>query len=171
MHVPTHILSGWVVGNLFPLTPRERLFCMIVATVPDLDGVGIVFGDNVYQRWHHVACHNLPFCIVVTAVLAVLSRRAPAGRFGDALLYAALFHLHLVMDYFGSGPGWPIVYLWPFSGFQFINWQAWELASSQNTTAAAVLLLVTVGIARRKRRTPLELLMPSLDAKLVGRSL
>ncbi|MDB5327590.1 MAG: hypothetical protein JWM57_3159, partial [Phycisphaerales bacterium] len=33
MHIPTHILSGWVVGNACPLRPGERLACMIAATV------------------------------------------------------------------------------------------------------------------------------------------
>ena len=170
MHIPTHILSGWVLGNLFPLTPRERLGAMIAATVPDLDGLGIVFGERAYQDWHHVACHNLPFCLIACGVLAALSRRIGIGLIGLFLLYGALFHLHLLMDYYGSGPGWPIVYLWPFSSFKFVNWQSWELSSWQNTLAAGVLLAITIGIAAMRKLTPLEVLMPSLDAKFTGRS-
>lgn len=171
MHVPTHILSGWVVASAFQLTPRERLLCIIAATIPDLDGIGIILGEASYQRWHHVACHNLPFCLVVSVVLAgcvrgTLRRRAVLGA-----LFAALFHLHLVMDYFGSGPGWPIVYFWPFSDLKVVNWNAWELSSWQNTLTAAVLLAITVAIAIVQRRTPLEALMPSLDAQLVGKRL
>lgn len=170
MHIPTHILSGWVLANALPLRPRERLFAMIAATLPDLDGLGIVFGQLMYQRWHHVACHNLPFCVIICGVMTALCGRSAAGRIGLFVLFATCFHLHLVMDYFGSGPGWPIVYLWPFSDFRFVNWQAWELSSWQNTLAAGVLLLVTVLIAIVKKRTPLELLMPSLDAKFVRRA-
>ena len=169
MHIPTHILSGWVVANVFPLRPGERLCGMIAAAIPDLDGIGIVLGQDAYQRWHHVVCHNLPFGIIVSCVLAGFSRRSNAGRLAIFGLYLLLFHLHLVMDYFGSGPGWPIVYLWPFSDFRLVNWQAWELASWQNTLTAAVLLAITVAIAIVKRRTPLEVLMPSLDAQLVRR--
>ena len=39
MHVQTHILSGWCVGNLAPLSPRERLICMTAASIADLDGL------------------------------------------------------------------------------------------------------------------------------------
>jgi hypothetical protein len=31
------------------------------------------------------------------------------------IAHLALFHLHLVMDFVGSGPGWGIYYFWPFS--------------------------------------------------------
>ena len=171
MHIPTHILSGWVGGNAFPLRPGERLACMIAATIPDFDGVGIILGENAYQRWHHMACHNLPFCILASGILAAIGQKSAARRAAMFVLYAGLFHLHLLMDYFGSGPGWPIVYLWPLSNFRFVNWQAWELSSWQNTVAAGVLLAITVAIAIVRKRTPLEVLMPSLDAKLVDRSL
>lgn len=169
MHIPTHILSGWVLGNAVPLNARERLFCMIGATVPDVDGLGIVFGNDLYQRWHHVAAHNLPFCLIVCGVMTALTPRSAAGRVWRFLVYAIAFHLHLLMDYFGSGPGWPIDYFWPVSNLRFVNWQAWELSSWQNILAAAILLAMTVAIAVWKRRTPLEWLMPSLDAKLVRR--
>jgi hypothetical protein len=82
--------------------------------------------------------------------------------------YLACFHLHLVLDYFGSGPGWPIHYFWPFSDAKWGNADAWPLSSWQNTTAAALLLVWTVWIAVRHGRTPLELLMPSLDEKAIA---
>ena len=40
MHVQTHILSGWLAGNLVPaFGPRERFFCMLAASLSDLDGL------------------------------------------------------------------------------------------------------------------------------------
>ena len=171
MHVPTHILSGWVLGNVVPLRPVERLCCMIAATVPDVDGLGIVFGERAYQDWHHVAAHNLPFCVLSSGLLAGISRTTWHRRAGLFAVYALAFHAHLLMDYYGSGPGWPIVYLWPLSDTagQLVNWQSWELSSWQNTLVAGLLLAITVCIAAVKRRTPLEVLMPSLDAKFTGR--
>ena len=49
-----------------------------------------------------------------------------------------------------------------------MNPYGWNFYSWQNITAAFVLLLWTVAIAYVCRRTPLELLMPSLDRRLVG---
>ena len=87
------------------------------------------------------------------------------------LLYLGLGHLHLLMDYYGSGPNWPICYWWPFARSLedcWMNPHAWELSSWQNISAAGALLAWTVAIACFQRRTPLELLMPSLDQKLVN---
>jgi hypothetical protein len=100
-------------------------------------------------------------------LLAFVTAKSWRVRGLVALLYVALFHLHLVLDYYGSGPGWPIVYYWPFSDFKYVNWNAWELSSWQNSLTGGVLILITVLIAWRARRTPLEVLYPSLDRQLV----
>ncbi|MEZ0263301.1 MAG: hypothetical protein ACAI43_01130 [Phycisphaerae bacterium] len=75
------------------------------------------------------------------------------------------------MDYYGSGPGWPIAYFWPWDcglpGSLWFCQHAWEFYSWQNMSAAAVMLAWTLGIAWRARRTPLEALMPRLDRQLV----
>ena len=63
-----------------------------------------------------------------------------------------------------------ISYWWPFRhgpGYWWINPRPWEFFSWQNITAAYALLGWTVVIAYFCRRTPLELLMPSLDQKLI----
>jgi hypothetical protein len=165
LHPPTHILSGWCVASFFDLTPRERLSCMAAAALPDLDGVTYVFGEGVYQQYHHLVCHNLLFAIAFAVALQAFSTHK-AKAFA---LYVALAHLHFVMDYFGSGPFWPIYYLWPFNGkFYFRNPQAWEYTSWQNKAAAGVLLVWTLVIAVRQGRTPVELVAPRLDALFVS---
>lgn len=165
MHIPTHILSGWCVGSLFRLSARERLFCMIAAAVPDVDGISILFGEEIYWDIHHVWGHNLLLGVLAAVMLAAFSSRPL--RLG--MLYLALFHLHLVMDYYGSGPNWPIVYLWPFSDRAWVTMYAWELSSWQNRLAAGLLLAWTIWIAHRHRRTPVELLAPGLDRAFVQR--
>lgn len=73
------------------------------------------------------------------------------------------------MDIFGSGPGWGIYYLWPFSNWMFDNTpMSWNFYSWQNISFEAAFLIWTILIAIKKRRTPLELLMPNLDRQLVG---
>ena len=164
MHVQTHIMSGWCVANCFPLAPRHRLMCMIAASAADLDGLSLLFGQNAYWKYHHALGHNLPFGLVLCSVLVLLS----GARLLPLLLYLALFHLHLVMDFFGSGPGWPIYYFWPFSVWTPDNRQwGWDFYSWQNITIAAALLVWTIAIAIRAGRTPLEALMPRLDRQLV----
>lgn len=164
MHIQTHVLSGWCVGNLLPLTARERLFCMIAAAAQDVDGLGILVSEELYWDYHHKLGHCAAFGVLLSIGLAAFS----AHRLLAFVVYLALFHLHLFLDYLGSGPGWPLYYLWPFSDAEWLNPAAWPFFSWQNIGAAFAMVGWTVWIAVRKRRTPLELLMPSLDRKAVA---
>lgn len=164
MHIQTHLMSGWCIGNYLNLTSRERLFCMCAATMADLDGLGIVAGQRVYQEYHHVLGHNLPFALLFSTVLAIFS----SSRAKAFLIYFALAHLHLIIDYFGSGPLWKIYYLWPISRWSIMRAEAWEFYSWQNLSVALAFLIWTILIVYRKGRTPLEAIMPSLDKQLVA---
>jgi len=163
MHIPTHILSGWCLANCFTLTARERFLAMAAASLADLDGISRIFGEETYWDYHHVVGHGLLFAAVMTIIFTAFSTH----RLKAALLYFALTHVHLVLDYFGSGPNWPIHYLWPLDMGTVISDRAWPLSSWQNVTAAGVLLLWTLWIARRKGRTPVEWITPDLDRRLV----
>jgi inner membrane protein len=165
MHVPTHIMSGWCLGNLVRLTPRERLFCMVAATAADLDGLSILFGQEAYWDYHHVVCHNLFFAVALSTVLAAFS----AQRLKAFAVFLAAAHLHLVLDYFGSGPGWPIHYGWPVFHWVWKNPVAWEFNSWQNRLAALVFLVWVLLIAVFCGRTPVELITPDLDRRFVVR--
>jgi inner membrane protein len=168
MHVPTHLLSGWCLANCLPLTARERFLAMAAAALPDLDGLGILFGERTYQDYHHLLGHNLPFCLLIAGALSAFStRRRIVPLF---VLYLSLAHLHLLLDYFGSGPLWKIYYLWPFLHQGYRTDLAWEFFSWQNILAASLLLVWTILIAIRQRRTPLEWAMPSLDRQLIPTS-
>jgi hypothetical protein len=145
------------------LTPRERFFAMLAATIADLDGLGLVVSVDYYVQYHHLLGHNLLFGVISSAILTAFS----TNRLKAFCLYLALFHLHLVLDLLGSGPEWGIHYLWPFSSAEIQNPRGWELFSWQNFLAAGLLLAWTIVIAIRSRRTPLEVIKPSLDQKFV----
>ena len=156
-------MSGWCVADLFDLTPRERLFAMIAASAADLDGLGILISIDYYAAYHHVLGHNLLFAVITSSVLTPFCTHRSKAFF----LFFALFHLHLFLDYLGSGPEWPIYYLWPFSGLAIRNPQSWEISSWQDICAAGIFFLWLLAIAIRRGRTPLEAIMPSLDQKIV----
>jgi inner membrane protein len=169
MHIQTHILSGWCAGNLLPLNARQRLFCMIAASIADVDGFGILLwpidrdrAQQLYWDYHHVLGHCALFGVLVSIIFSAFSPQ----KVRSFVIYLALFHLHLVLDVLGSGPGWKIYYFWPVSGWGFaIDW-GWALFSWQNIATFFILLAWTVSIARRYGRTPLEAIMPRLDAKI-----
>ncbi len=156
-------MSGWCIGNLLPLGPRERLFCMIAATASDLDGIGRILGEKAYWDYHHLVGHNLAAAIVTATLLAAFSK-------ARLLTFAVCFwlvHLHLLMDYFGSGPGWGIPYFWPFDQHVYRSPHAWAFYSWQNLSTAGLMFAWTLWIVDRSGRTPLEAIMPALDRQLV----
>lgn len=167
MHIPTHILSGWCVGNAVELTPKERLLAMVAASAADLDGLGLFVSVEYYAAYHHVLGHNLLVGILLSAVLAALASRPHRLKMG--LLSLLLFHLHLAMDYYGSGLGWGLAYGWPFTDRELLCPHAWELDSWQNYVALALLLAWTGVILWRKGRSPLEVVAPPLEARLEAR--
>ena len=73
-------------------TARERLFCMLAASLADLDGLSIVAGQEAYWDYHHTLGHNLAFGVTLCAALAAFSTRRLLGF----AVYLLLFHLHLV---------------------------------------------------------------------------
>lgn len=162
MHIPTHLLSGWIGGNLVPsFGARERFFCMIAASAPDLDGLSLLGGWECYYDWHHVLMHNLPFALALSGVLAYVSK----PRFTAFAVYLGLLHLHFLMDLLGSGECWQIEYWRPFSAKPFLAF-GWDFFSWQNYLAAFLCIAATIGIIYWKKRTILEYPMPKLDREL-----
>ena len=156
------MLCGWCVANCFRMNARQRFACVIASAIPDLDGVTLVAGRDAYLRTHHVLGHNFTFAILSSAALCLWT----AWRWRLFWLYLICFHLHLVMDYFGSGKGWPIYYFWPFSRYRIINPNAWNLSSWQNYVAMGFFAVWSVFIAFRQRRLPTEYLVPEWDRRL-----
>ena len=164
MHIPTHLLSSWALANGPKLTPKERFFCLLVGTLPDLDGIGIVVSQEAYERYHHVVGHNLLAGLALCGCLALASQR----RWFAFFFYLVVFHFHLLLDMLGSGIGWTLSYLWPFHPKQF-EWPslAWEFAGWENKAAFALVVVAMIWIARKFHRTPFEFWFPEGDRILL----
>ncbi len=76
----------------------------IGGVAPDIDGLTILAGTESYSRYHHVVTHGLIAAIATGAIAYEISNQ----RVMALLLSVATFHLHLLCDLAGSGPGWPI---------------------------------------------------------------
>jgi inner membrane protein len=142
---------------------RDRLLVTLAGVLPDLDGLTLLAGEEFYGRWHHVLTHGIFSALAISTVLAVFADRKRAV-FGLAF---AMFHLHLLCDLAGSGPGWPIHYLWPLSDEQLMWSGQWNLASWQNTVIGLGATVAVVACALKWGRTAVELFSLRADAAVV----
>jgi len=136
---------------------------VLASIAPDLDSAGLLFGWDVYERYHHVLLHNLLFGVLVAAA----SGRWVGLRPLPLLLVFLAFLSHLVGDYFGSGAGWGVSPYLPFSTVEYVYTLTPRdiLVPSVVATAGAVVAVVVIAI--RSGRTPLEFVHAGLEHAVV----
>lgn len=144
---------------------RERALVTVAGLVPDLDGLSLVAGEQAYATYHHVLTHGLLAALLVSALAGATAK---TQRWATAGLALATFHLHLLCDLAGSGPGWPLEYLFPFSRKETYWDGQWDLASWQNSTIGLAATLACLACARPLGRTLVELISLRADAKVVA---
>jgi len=158
-----HAQLSWLGAQKLTLR-RDRILVTLGGVLPDLDGLTLLVGEDLYGRWHHVLTHGILSALILSGALALMAKRKLAV-FGLAF---AAFHLHLFCDLLGSGPGWPISYLWPMSAAEW-QWRGqWDLASWQNTLIGLSATIAVLACALRYGRTAVELFSLKVDAKVVA---
>lgn len=163
MNPIVHAELSWLAG--VRLTERrDRVLVTLAGVVPDVDGLSLAWGVEAYARWHHVLTHGLVAAVVVAVLFGALARR----RIVVGALSFAAFHLHLLCDLAGSGPGWPITYLAPFSRAETMWSGQWNLASWQNSVIGLAATLVVLACALPFGRTIVELFSVKADLKVVA---
>ncbi|MBU8896429.1 hypothetical protein DRW03_11400 [Corallococcus sp. H22C18031201] len=161
MNPIVHAELSWLAGQGLR-ERRDRVLVTCAGLAPDLDGLSLLGGGEAYTRYHHVLFHGYAGALLTTAVCVALARQR--GRV--AWLALAAFHLHLLCDLAGSGPGWPILYAWPTSHVEWFWTGQWDLASWQNTLIGAVATVACLVCAVPLRRTAVELLSARWDAEV-----
>lgn len=143
---------------------KDRALVVLAGILPDLDGLTLLAGEQAYATWHHVLTHGAVAALALSGLLAAFAVQRSAVL-GLALV---AFHLHLGADLVGSGPGWPVLYFWPFSRHEWSWAGQWELASWQNTVIGLVATLACLACAGPFGRTPVELFSRAADAQVVA---
>ena len=176
-----HFQYGWWFAHWGEFTRRERAVIALAGAAPDLDGVTFLAGAEPFHRYHHILFHNagsvLAVLVVALAVFIPAAGRRPgrqtsagAGRgLAVALLAAFAFAMHMVEDYVTVG--WN-QYPWrPFSSSPVNladHLPGWLVQGVFQAAAMLFVMGTTVWIYRRHRRSPLEVISPSLDRLLVN---
>ncbi|MFN7130735.1 MAG: metal-dependent hydrolase [Myxococcales bacterium] len=163
MNPIVHGELSWLLGQSLR-ERRDRVLVTVAGLAPDLDGLTLLGGEALYGRYHHVLFHGYVGALLTAAVLGSLAR----DRWRVVALALVAFHLHLLCDLAGSGPGWPIFYFWPTSRTEWFWDGQWDLASRQNALIGLVVTLASLGCALRWERTPVELFSPRWDREVVN---
>lgn len=158
-----HAAVGWLIGHRLPKR-RDRIAITLLAVAPDVDGLGLLVAEDLYLAWHHRLAHGAIAATIAVVVGAALVR----PRLWGAVLACLAFHSHIAMDLVGSGPGWPILYGWPFVDTEWLPSFQWDLASWQNTLFGLCVIVVCLGVALTSaRRTPVEVFSVRADDAVV----
>jgi membrane-bound metal-dependent hydrolase YbcI (DUF457 family) len=133
------------------------------AVAPDLDALSYVGGEHVYARMHHALGHNVFFGIIVSVVSVLLLR----GRAWKVLLFTQLaFYSHYFGDYFFTR--FPVEFWWPVSSRGYVYSYRIGLDHPVNLFLSYLSFVVMVGMAVAWKRTPVEVVSPELDARVVN---
>ncbi|HEQ79322.1 MAG TPA: metal-dependent hydrolase [Euryarchaeota archaeon] len=165
MFIISHLLFGWVIGNYSLLEKRDRALAVAAAMAPDLDALSYVFGRSYYEAFHHEFFHSIAFCVFITLLMLPFAKEKIRGGFG---IFAAGLS-HLFADLIGTS--WPMPLLWPFSSHYFT---IGGILSEQiiynviNPLAGLILLIFSIMIMVEFKRTPVEIVSPKYDRRLVN---
>lgn len=177
MHLATHGLLSWLLAASALPSRRDRALATFAGVAADADGLSLVVDfvtgaagteASLWLRWHHVAGHNLPVALLVTAGVAAFARQ----KARSAVVGLAAFHLHLLCDLVGSagpnGERWPMPYLWPFSGQPIWDWSGqWPLNGWPNVVITLIAVVWILWIGWRRGHSPVELVSRRLDGLVV----
>lgn len=162
MHLIVHAELSWLAAQALR-SRRDRAIVVAAGLAPDLDALSILGGADAFGTYHHVLTHGYVAALATVLLVGAFSRQ----RLLAAGLALCTFHLHLVCDLLGSGPGWPLVYLWPGSRAEWFWSGQWDLASWQNSLIAVLASVTCLGMAFPFRRTIVELFSLKADAQVV----
>lgn len=160
MNTGVHLGYAWLLSNTAKLSLNERRAVTIAGVAADLDGVAIIFGADAFNKYHHVASHNLIFAGAVTLAALVLF-----GRRARVVLFCALAALlHLGLDYVGSH--WNLELLRPFSSAA-VNLTyflpQWLVMYVFQGTGTVLMFGLVLWVYLKKDRTFLEVFTPKGD--------
>lgn len=160
----THALIGWTISQPAE-SKRTRALITAASVFPDIDGLTLLGGVDLYHEYHHTFGHNL-FLALGLSSLALLMKEQKLKTAG---LVFASFHSHLICDLLGSGADWGIYYLWPLSRWEITSFPPfqWELESWQNILTTIIFMAIVMRIGVKKNRTIVELFSVGADAKFV----
>lgn len=166
MNTETHLAVGWILAHLGGghQTRGFRAAVTFAAVAPDLDALSYVLGRVAYGHIHHALGHNVFFSLAVTAAAIGFCRHS---RWWKIFLFTQLaFYSHYFGDYFFTK--FPLVFWWPISDREYLGPWRFGLDHPVNNALSYLSFMVFIVMAMIYRRTPIEIISPALDQRIVN---
>jgi inner membrane protein len=97
----THALSGMAASFCLPLNKkRQHVFCILAASLPDIDNLAFLWGHEAYLIHHRGFCHSFAGGFLLAVILLLIYRRFDKDFAWYKVLCLAYFlvGLHLFLD-------------------------------------------------------------------------
>jgi len=164
MNTEAHLAIGWILAHAGGQeTRRFRQLVVISALASDIDVLAIFGGTQTYARYHHTIGHNVFFSFLLSGVCVLLYRQKPWKM---ALFSQLGFYTHYFGDYFFTR--FPIQFFWPMSYRTYIYSYRIGLDHPINLVFGYLSFLSFILMAMWFKRTPMELISPKLDERIVN---
>lgn len=164
MNTEAHLAVGWILANVADERSRSwRALITIAAIIPNIDTLSYFWGERVYADIHHAVGHNVFFSIALSVGAAFLYRHKP---WKAALWVQLAFYSHYFGDYLFTR--FPLHYFWPVSDEGFIFSHRIGLDHPINHFLGYASLAMLPLSAWIWKRTPIELIWPELDRRMVN---
>jgi len=155
-------MTGWLIANSGDYSLKERRLITLMAIAPDIDGI-FILGPSSWREWHRTFGHNIFLGVALPLVALFLipkNRRA----FMLPLLFGAMAS-HFILDLFVTG-WWLLMPFWPLSkwGILMSRWIPERIMKYHIQLGLfAVLLIPTIYLIIKHKRTPVEILGKAID--------
>jgi hypothetical protein len=160
-----HLQYGWWFAHWSDFTRGERAAIALAGAAPDLDGLSLLGGQDVYYAYHHILFHNVGAAAAVLLLGGIFWWKKKIVW----MLVTFSFAMHIVEDYVTTS--WN-QHPWKPLSDATVNLSkylpGWMVQGVFQATAMIFILGVTIWIYIRRNRTPLEILSPALDRLLVN---
>ena len=145
-----HGLAAFLLVLPFTRDKKLLLLAFIGGLTPDMDGLPILFDQNLFYQLHHVITHPLIAGIIFALIVAFLLTHFLKMDFRPSVLFFFLgFVSHIVTDLLFTN--WPIPLFFPFynAEFSYPIFLTYSLFFSVAITLLAVIAIVWLLLSKK----------------------
>jgi membrane-bound metal-dependent hydrolase YbcI (DUF457 family) len=159
----THGALAWLLALIILKNVNDRRMVVIAGVLPDIDGIFVLFNEELFQEYHHTFGHYLVFGILLSITVGLMGNDKK-----KVFIAFGAFLLHLIADIIGAWSVQPFypVYNQSFSADMIISFDI--IQSIIHPAINITLITLVISIAYFKEISPIEFISAKLDKTVIG---